>query len=145
MRTLQAQSNIPIVHISPWQGLVEPVPNQRSLPPVRPLMSNAQGRREPNVGAVDRRVPRLDPRSSDAVRRGDRLTRRLARRDDVVGARLRVRRGERGHADGHIRVRRDVRAVDPGVRRGDGALLQRELGLDRSAAHASKQLVSGKK
>ena len=49
-----------------------------------------------------------------------------------------------GHANGHVRVRRDVRAVDPRVRLGDGALLQRELGLDRSAARASKQLVSGK-
>ena len=42
-----------------------------------------------------------------------------------------VRGRERGHTDGQISVRPNVRAVDKGVRSGNGPRLQGELGLDR--------------
>ena len=98
------------------------------------LMSNAQTRPFPNIGAVDPRVPRLDPRSADSIRRTDRSARRHSGCGHALRTRLWVRRGERGHTDGQVGVLPNVRAVDPGVRGGNGPRLQGKLGLDRGAA-----------
>ena len=96
-------------------------------------MSHAQICPLPNIGTVDPRVPRFDPRSADSIRGADRSARRRAASVDALRARLRVRRGERGHADGQIGVRPDVRAVGPLVCGRDGCL-QGELGVDGGAA-----------
>ena len=103
------------------------------LPLPNDLMSNAQTRPLPNVGAVDPRIPSLDPCSADSIL----TTECSARRRVVHGYGLRtllwVRRGERGHTNGQAGVRPNVRAVDKGVRFGNGVRYQGKLGLDRGA------------
>ena len=78
-------------------------------------MRNAQIRPLPDIRAVHPRVPRLDPRRADAVRRADRRARRRRARGGALRARLRVRGRERGHAEREARARPDVRAVHPAV------------------------------
>ena len=97
-------------------------------------MSNAQIRPLPNIGAVDPRIPSFDPRSADSIRYTDCSARRHSGRRHALRARLWVRRGERWNTDGQLSVLPNVRAVDPGVRGGNGSRLQGKLGLDRGAA-----------
>ena len=104
------------------------------LPLPSGLMSNAQIRPLPNVGAVDPGIPSLDPRSADSIRPTDCGARRRTGCGHPFRTRLWVRRGERGHTDGQIGACPNIRAVDPGVRSGNGPGLQGELGLDRGAA-----------
>jgi hypothetical protein len=97
-------------------------------------MSNTQIRPFPNIGAVDPRIPSLDPPSADSIRSTDCSARRRISRGRVLRALLWVGRGERGNADGQIRALPNVRAADPGARSVNGPRLEGELGLDRGAA-----------
>ena len=106
-------------------------------------MSNAQIRPSPNIGAVDPRIPGLDPRSADSILYTDCSARRRTSGGHALRTRLWVRRGERGHADGQFSARPNVRAVDPGVRTGNGLRWQGEFRLDRGAA-IDELVLSGK-
>ena len=97
------------------------------------LMSNAQFCPFPNVGAVDPRIPSLDPCSADSINSTDCSARRLTVRGRVLLTPLWIGRGECGHTNGQVGVRPDILAVDKGVRGGNGPRLQGELGLDRAA------------
>ena len=104
------------------------------LPLPDDLMSNAQTRPLPNVGAVDPRIPSLDPRSTHSIHSANCGARRRTGCGHALRTRLWVRRRERGYTNGQLGACPNVRAVDPGVRSGNGAPLQGELGLDRGAA-----------
>jgi len=105
------------------------------------LMSNAQIRPLPNVGAVDPRVPSLNPRSADSIHCTDCSARRHSGCGHALRTRLRVRPGERRYTNGQVGARPNVRAVDPGVCGGNGPRLQGKLGLDRGASLESQALV----
>jgi len=111
------------------------------LPLPSGLMSNAQIRPLPNVGAVDPRIPSLDPRSADSIHSADCGARRRTGCGHAFRTRLWVRRGERGYTNGQVGACPNIRAVDPGVRSGNGPGLQGELGLDRGASLSSQGLV----
>ena len=94
------------------------------------LMSKAQIRPFPNVGAVDPRIPSLDPCSADSILFTDCSARRRVGYGLVILTVLWVRWGELGHTNGQVGVCPNIRAVDKAVRGGNGPGLQGELGLD---------------
>ena len=97
-------------------------------------MLHADRRADPDIRAVEERVPGLDPLRGGAKRGADALAgiARLAR--VRLRARLRVGRAERGDADAERRAGPDVRAGHEAVALLDLAGRERELGLDGRAA-----------
>jgi hypothetical protein len=98
------------------------------------LVFDADRRISPDIGAIEERVPRLDPLRGRAERSGDGGARVVGLAGVGLGARLRVGGGERGHADAERRAGPDVRAGHVAVQLLDLARGERELGLDGHAA-----------
>ena len=94
------------------------------------LMINAQSSPFPNVDAVDRRIPSLDPFSMDSITLTDCSARRRVGHGYVLRTLLLVICDDRGHTNGQVGACRNVRAVDIPVGADNGPSSRGELGLN---------------